>query len=222
MTANGKKKSKGENASVSTIITVVVSVIVILAVIYFVVNQFINIASKKSPEGSVPVAQESSSADKEADAWIQVKGARGDLAAAGSSSEGLASAPPSPSASSSSLRAEEGGQGQAEGESTLPSSGGLPAPLTEGEANRRQPDSFVGKTFSVNQRANVRSGPGTNSEILGGAAPGDSFSVVQAEMAGDAVWARGRLNKAEGSSMECWIYSYCLDTVPLPAGESAE
>ena len=87
-------------------------------------------------------------------------------------------------------------------------------PRTEGPAEYSNPDSWVGKSFAVEDRANVRSGAGTDAGILGSAVPGEIFTVKEAVMGSDVTWVHGTLQKSDGSTLEGWMYSPTLLTVP--------
>ncbi|WP_071704862.1 SH3 domain-containing protein [Murdochiella vaginalis] len=90
----------------------------------------------------------------------------------------------------------------------------IPKPVTEGKANNQKPDTWIGKTFLVEDSANVRSDGGTQNPVLFTVKPGEKFIVKQAKMVDDAAWVQGIAVKADGSKQEGWIYSYCLDRTP--------
>lgn len=98
-------------------------------------------------------------------------------------------------------------------ESTAP--GDVPKPLVEGPADYQDPDTWVGKTFRVTKRSNVRSGPGTASEIINVANEGVTVTVRQASMEADAVWVQGVIDKGEGQTFEGWVYGWSLDSNPV-------
>lgn len=91
------------------------------------------------------------------------------------------------------------------------SSEGLPAPLTEGDAEYRNPDSWVGKTFSVKERVNVRSEAGTTNSIVGVGVPGDTVAVKEAVSVDDATWVRGTVTQSDGTTFSGWVYAYGLN-----------
>lgn len=86
----------------------------------------------------------------------------------------------------------------------------LPAPLTEGDAEFRVPESWVGKRFAVKDDANVRSGPGTANGVVGSVDPGEIIEVYKAESLDDATWLFGTITKRDGSKLEGWIYAYAV------------
>lgn len=90
----------------------------------------------------------------------------------------------------------------------------LPKPLTEGDADYQKPDTWIGKTFLVEDDANVRSDGGTQNTILFTVNPGEKFMVKQAKMVDDAAWVKGIAIKKDGTKKEGWIYSYCLGYKP--------
>lgn len=85
-----------------------------------------------------------------------------------------------------------------------------PDPLTEGDAEFRVPESWVGKSFAVKDDANVRSGPGTASGVIGSVDPGEIIEVHKAESLDDATWLFGIITKKDGAKMEGWIYAYAV------------
>lgn len=87
-------------------------------------------------------------------------------------------------------------------------------PLTEGDADYQKPDTWIGKTFLVEDDANVRSDGGTQNAILFTVNPGDQFMVKKAKMVDDAAWVQGVALKKDGTKQEGWIYSYCLGYQP--------
>lgn len=87
-------------------------------------------------------------------------------------------------------------------------------PLTEGDADYQKPDTWIGKTFLVEDDANVRSDGGTQNPILFTVNPGDQFMVKKAKMVDDAAWVQGIALKKDGTKQEGWIYSYCLGYQP--------
>ena len=87
-------------------------------------------------------------------------------------------------------------------------------PLTEGDADYQKPDTWIGKTFLVEDDANVRSDGGTQNSILFTVNPGEKFIVKQAKMVDDAAWVQGIAVKKDGTKQEGWIYSYCLGNKP--------
>ncbi|MDD7593821.1 MAG: SH3 domain-containing protein [Peptoniphilaceae bacterium] len=86
----------------------------------------------------------------------------------------------------------------------------LPTPLTEGDAVYREPDTWVGKTFEVEEDANVRAGSGTGFEIVGTVDPGETIGVKEAVRVDDATWVQGIITKRDGETFEGWIYAYAL------------
>lgn len=85
-----------------------------------------------------------------------------------------------------------------------------PAPLTEGDAEFRVPESWVGKKFAIKDDANVRSGPGTTSGVIGSVDPGESIEVHKAESLDDATWVYGIITKKDGAKIEGWVYAYAI------------
>lgn len=87
--------------------------------------------------------------------------------------------------------------------------------LVEGDAEFSNPDTWIGKTFDVNEGANVRAGAGTGYEVIQGVSPGDVVFVEQAEYVDDATWVYGTITEASGETHKGWIYSYTLVNVPI-------
>lgn len=90
------------------------------------------------------------------------------------------------------------------------SSDSVPKPLVEGDADYRNPDSWVGKTFLVEDDANVRSDGGTQNSVIFNVDPGEKIVVKKAKMVDDAVWVQGPITKKDGATKEGWIYAYAL------------
>ena len=86
----------------------------------------------------------------------------------------------------------------------------MPKPLVEGDADYRNPDSWVGKTFLVEDDANVRSDGGTQNSVIFNVDPGEKIVVKKAKMVDDAVWVQGPITKKDGTTKEGWIYAYAL------------
>lgn len=88
-------------------------------------------------------------------------------------------------------------------------------PITEGAGDTSEPKTWIGKTFSVSDVANVRSGPGTDNEVAGSAESGDTIFVQKAELDSDGtVWVYGTITGSDGT-FEGWIYSPALESVPV-------
>ena len=85
-----------------------------------------------------------------------------------------------------------------------------PAQITQGDAEFRVPESWVGKSFAVKDDANVRTGPGTVSGVCGSVDPGDIIEVHKAESLDDATWLYGIITKKDGGKIEGWVYAYAV------------
>lgn len=172
----------------STILTVVIIVSLLLLIIWFVTSRFISVMGGSSYDNQpgIEASQEETEVASEA-SEISSQGGVEDN-------------------STYDMGAEEN---QSEEDVSMPE------PLTEGAGDYNEPKSWVGKTFQVNARSNVRSGAGTASQILDVANPGDKIKVREAQMESDAVWCHGQIIRENGAVIEGWIYGWSLDANPV-------
>lgn len=183
-----KKKANKPDPDKSTIFTVVIVVALLLLIIWFVTKQFIRVMGGSSYEDQPAI--ESSE----------------DLTALESASE--------EESDEDENEDNSGYDMQAEG-SRRDSMEEAPEPLTEGPGDYAEPKTWVGKTFQVNARSNVRSGPGTGSTIINAANPGNIITVREAKMEADSVWCHGQIKRENGETFEGWIYGWSLDANPV-------
>lgn len=94
-------------------------------------------------------------------------------------------------------------------------SNGIPEPLVAGTADWQDPDTWIGKTFVVQDSANVRSGPGTANSIVGGVSVGQEVTVIEADYVDEATWVRAVYTAGDGEEATGWIYSYAIDREPV-------
>ncbi len=114
-------------------------------------------------------------------------------------------------AAQESEQAEETSSAAAAGNEESASSAASASSLTAGDGDPTVAETWVGKTFTVEDEANVRSGAGTANSILGTVDPGDKVEIRRAEMADGAAWAEGVFTLQNGRTLEGWIYTFALD-----------
>ena len=172
----------------STLITVVIIVSLLLLIIWFVTNQFIRVMGGSSYDNQPAI--ESSEEEGASTSTSREEVSR------------------SETIDTSDYDMQEEGKSSDQAEEK-------PAPLTEGPADYAEPKTWVGKTFPVNARSNVRSGPGTGSGIINTANPGNTITVREAKMEADSVWCYGQIKRDNGETFEGWIYGWSLDAKPV-------
>lgn len=168
----------------TTIITVVFSVVVILFILWFLANRIIDMTAKNYSEKEQQSASEQALSSEDA-------------------SMGMAEA----TEESVNIDENTDTSEQSTEEDTKVEI------LVEGDADYQRPETWIGKTFGVNEGANVRSGPGTGNGVIQGVSPGDSIYVLKAEVVDDATWVYGKVSETDGK-YEGWIYAYALKNIP--------
>lgn len=108
-------------------------------------------------------------------------------------------------------KAGESGAGNPEKESTAQEEGKIKV-LVEGNGDYHNADSWIGKTFTVKEASNVRSGPGTSNPILASATAGSKIYVKESEEVDDAIWVKGQISIQGGETLEGWLYVFVLST----------
>ncbi len=108
-------------------------------------------------------------------------------------------------------KGEKAGKGEGSKESTGQGEGKVKV-LVEGNGDYRKADSWIGKTFTVKEASNVRSGPGTSNPILASATQGSKIYVKESEEVDDAIWVKGEISIQGGETLEGWLYVFVLST----------
>ncbi len=90
--------------------------------------------------------------------------------------------------------------------------GGKVKVLVEGNGDYHNADSWIGKTFTVKEASNIRSGPGISNPILASATQGSKIYVKESEEVDDAIWVKGEISIQGGETTEGWLYVFTLST----------
>ncbi len=181
-----RMEERSHNGGLANIVTVVISVVIILIVIWYLANKIIDVTGSGQGGGAdIPVFETTAEESQE------------------ETTEEL------DSEESLSEEVEVSESSEAEESSRIPEQ------LTQGTADRYEPDTWIGKTFEAIDGANVRSGPGTDYGIIEGVSPGERVTVIDAEYVGDATWINVIFTADSGEEAEGWIYNFAISNEPV-------
>ena len=186
-----KQKHPKEEGGIESVVIVVASVLVILVVIWLLAYQLISMTgTSKNLNKRLGIGQSEEPLSSEEEQSELVSSVEESMSVGTEASQ------------SEELQKEEA---SSDNESDVPS------PQTEGDANYKEPNTWIGKTFTIKDSANVRSGMGTDQGVVGGVSVGQKVTVVDAKFDGSVVWVKARYEES-GQMKEGWIYGYALNT----------